>query len=326
MHVLVTGATGLLGNNLVRILARDGHQVTAAIRTHSVPQPLQGLSVDSVYCDFNKPQTINKAMGDYDAIVHSAAVIQLGWSGLEQSRIVNVEGTAELAKAARLRKIRMVYVSSVDSLAAAESDGVPKSESDRDPSKPACSYVVSKREAEEAFAEQVELGLDGVIVQPGFMVGPWDWKPSSGEMMLSVAKYWTPLAPSGGCSVVDVRDVACGIVSAIEHGRSGQNYILGGHNISYLELWRMMATICGSHGPLAKLPAGINALAGKFGDLHFRLLGREPTVNSAATQMGQLLHWYSSEKAQRELGYKIGSVEDALHDAWDWFKANGLAK
>ena len=324
MRILVTGATGLLGNNLVRILLEEGHQVTVTIRTRSNPKSLDGLAVETVFCDLAKPDSIADIMQPFDAVVHSAAMIQIGWSALEQSRKVNVAGTLHLARAARLRNIRMIHVSSVDALAVGNLDR-PGTESEREPAKSSCSYVVSKREAEEAFAQEVESGLDGIIVQPGFMVGPWDWKPSSGEMQLAVAKTWTPLAPSGGCSVVDVRDVACGIVSAINHGKAGENYILGGRNMSYFDLWCMMAKISGGRSPIGKLPGWINLLAGMSGDLATRITGREPTVNSAATQMGQMVHWYSSSKAEQALGYKIGSVEDALADAWDWFQRHGYA-
>ena len=324
MRVLITGATGLLGNNLVRVLLEDQYQVTAAIRTRTTPRSLAGLNVDTAFMDLNEPKSIAAAMGDFDVVIHSAAKIQLGWSGLDESRQTNVEGMLHLAKAARLRKMRMILVSTVDALAPGSWDR-PATETDRDPAKPSCSYVVSKREAEEAFAQEVERGLDGLIVQPGFMVGPWDWRPSSGEMMLSVAKYFTPLAPSGGCSVVDVRDVACGIVSAIEHGVTGENYILGGHNLSYFDLWEKIAVASGSRGPIGKLPAWINSIAGMAGDAQYRVFGSEPTVNSAATQMGQLVHWYSSSKAEKALGYQIGSIEDALADAWQWFKANDYA-
>ena len=144
-------------------------------------------------------------------------------------------------------------------------------------------------------------------------------------MLLSVAKYWTPLAPSGGCSVVDVRDVACGILSAIEHGQRGENYILAGKNMSYFELWRLMAKVSGGRAPVGKLPSWINSLAGAFGDLRNRIFNAEPTVNSAATQMGQIVHFYSSNKAEQALGYKVGNIEDALSDAWDWFQSYGYA-
>lgn len=324
MRILLTGATGFLGNNLLRLLLEDQHEVTVTVRQHSDMRPLQGLDVEKIQYDLSIPTTIVQALDGIDLLIHSAAMIQIGWSKLDESRRINVDATRELAIAARLKQIRMIHVSTVDALTTGTLER-PATEQDIEPAKPAFSYVVSKREAEQVFRREIALGLDGVIVNPGFMVGPWDWKPSSGQMMLAVAKRFTPLAPAGGCCVVDVRDVACGIISAIEHGETGANYILGGENVTYFDLWKRMARICGSRPPVGTLPGGINWMAGRIGDLWARCMAQEPLVNSAATAMGSLNHWYSSDKAIGELGYRIGDVDTALADAWDWFKAYGYA-
>ncbi len=324
MRILLTGATGFLGNNLLRLLLEDGHEVAVTYRNSSDQRTLRDLAVEKVECDLMEPASVIQALANVELVIHSAAMIQIGWSKLEQSRRVNVEATRQLAQAARLHEIRMIHVSTVDALAPGSVD-CPATENDIEPSKPPCSYVVSKREAEFAFAEQVSAGLDGVIVSPGFMIGPWDWRPSSGEMMLAIAKQFTPLAPRGGCSAVDVRDVACGIIAAIEHGRPGHNYILGGENVSYYDLWTRMARVVGSRPPIGKLPGFINWSAGKVGDLIGGISRNEPLVNSAATEMGSLTHWYSSQKAMQELGYQIGDVDTAMADAWDWFKSYGYA-
>lgn len=324
MKILLTGATGFLGNNLLRLLLEDGHEVSVTVREISDLRALGGLAADRVTCDLENSDEIATVIGDAELVIHSAALIQIGWSRLEQSRSVNVAATQHLARAARLKNIRMIHVSTVDALAAASPDRI-NNEADTDPPKPLCSYVASKRDAESVFREEVAAGLDGFIVNPGFMVGPWDYKPSSGQMMLAIAKQFTPLAPSGGCSVVDVRDVGCGILSAIENGQAGQSYIMAGENISYFDLWKRMAAIVGSRPPVGTLPTWINWTAGRVGDLVHRVGFSEPVVNSAATTMGSLYHWYSSEKAINELGYQINDVDDALIDAWNWFRQSGYA-
>ncbi|MFT5303027.1 MAG: dihydroflavonol-4-reductase [Mariniblastus sp.] len=319
MRILITGATGFLGNNLTRVLLRQGHHVTAAVRTSSNLKTLDGLDVELVETDLSNSSDIAIAMEGVDVVVHAAALIHLGWTRIDASRMVNVESTTRIAESARRRGIRMIHVSTVDALGLT-SEHEPGNEDRLDPPNPACAYVVSKREAETAVILEVSQGLDAVIVNPGFLVGPYDWKPSSGEMMLTLARRFIPYAPAGGCSVADVRDVADGIVSAMEHGRSGERYILGGENLSYLELWQMMSTIMKRRPTKQQLPNWMAAMAGKTGDLIGRLTGTEPLVNSAATQMGQIFHYYESSKAKHELGYQIGSVEDAVNDAWDWFK------
>lgn len=324
MRILVTGATGFLGNNVVRGLLKQNHEVLVSVRPTSSRATLDGLDVEVIPLDLNNPGDISFALTNVDVVIHAAAKIQIGWTQLEASRIVNVEATRMIAEACRRKNVRLIHVSTVDALGAATETEIGD-ETKLDPPNPACSYVVSKREAETAVILEVANGLDAVIVNPGFMVGPYDWKPSSGEMMMAIAKNTlVPFAPAGGCSVADVRDVADGIVSAIEHGRTGNRYILGGDNLTYMELWSMMAEVVGKSPPKYKLPNWIAWAAGTSGDLMAKILPVEPQVNSAATKMGQMFHWYSSEKAARELGYQIGSVQDALKDAWDWFKVKGM--
>ena len=325
MRVLVTGATGFLGNNIVRALLDDQHSVTVAKRISSDPRTLDGLDVEAVDVDLTDLTQISPLAATVDLVIHSAAMIQLGWTKLAQSRLINVEGTRTVAEACRRQSVRMLHISTIDALAV--SDGItPINETNLHPSKPPCSYVISKREAETAFLDQVKKGLDGVILSPGFMVGPNDWRPSSGEMMLALWKQWVPFAPAGGCSVADVRDVAAGVISAMEHGRSGQRYILGGENVTYLDLWKRMASVMDRPQPKFALPNWLAETGGRCGDLAAKFLKHEPQVNSAASRMGQLFHWCDSSKSKSELGYDLQSVDTALEDAWQWFKLHGYDK
>ncbi len=319
MRIFVTGATGFLGNNLVRMLLEQGHQITAAKRMTSDLKSLDGLDIDAIDVDLNDSSDVSLHLKEADLVIHSAAMIQLGWSKLEASRKINVDATRTLAQAARRKGIRMIYVSTVDTLTACVDQ--PVTETQTEPPKPACSYVVSKREAEEAFTSEVAQGLYGVTVLPGFMVGPWDWRPSSGEMMMAIHKNWVPFAPAGGCSVADVRDVAAGIISAMDHAGAGQKYILGGENLTYLDLWQRMATVMQRPKPKFQLPDWLAETAGRFGDLASKFLKEETQVNTGATRMGQVRHWVDSSKAKKELGYQTQSIDTALEDAWKWFQA-----
>lgn len=322
MRILITGATGFLGNNLVRALLENGHEVIATVRHSSDPRPLAGLEVETRHVDLADAADVSLAVSSAELVIHVAALIHVGWKKLAESRRINVDSTRLLATAARRKNIRMIHVSSVDTLAAMVGDTIVD-EDQLEPAKPSCAYVVTKREAEQVVMDEVKLGLDAVIVNPGFMVGPRDWKPSSGKMMLMLAKQ--PIlffTPAGGCSVVDVRDVADGIVSAITHGRSGERYILAGKNMSYLELWRMMAKVMNKRPPVRRLSNWLAHCVGSVGDLSAKVSGNESEVNSAALELGQMFHWYSSRKAETELGYRIGDIEVALQDAWEWFKKN----
>jgi dihydroflavonol-4-reductase len=325
MRILVTGSTGFVGNNVARMLLERGDQVVASARPTSNMRSLAGLDVEIKQGDLTDPDFIDRLVDGVDAIVHSAALIQIGWSKRDESLQVNVESTRQIAAAALRSGIRFVHVSTVDTLAYANRN-VERNENDREPVKPQCSYVVSKTQGELATLELFEKGLDVVVVHPGFMVGPWDWAPSSGQMMLAIAKNWVPFSPGGGCSVVDVRDVARGIIASIERGVSGERYILAGKNMTYLELWRMMASVVGKRGPIAPMGWPASRSIGFFGDVFAKLWGREGQVNSAALKMGQLHHYYSSQKAMEQLGYQISDVKQALVDAWQWFIEHGYVK
>ena len=325
MRILVTGATGFVGNNLIRLLTQQNFDVIATARPTSNMKSLKGLNVQVKHGDLTDDAFLNDLVKNVDTIVHSAALIQIGWSKLDQSLAVNVNSTRALATAAMQNDVKFIHVSTVDTLAKATRKA-PCKEDDREPTKPQCSYVVSKTRGERAILELVDQGLNAVIVHPGFMVGPWDWAPSSGEMMLAIANNWVPFSPGGGCSVVDVRDVADGIINAINRGKRGQRYILGGENMTYLQLWRMMAKTVGKKGPLTSMGWPAARTIGFFGDVFTRLWGKEGQVNSAALQMGQIYHYYDSRKAIDELGYKISDVASALQDAWAWFKEYGYVK
>ncbi|MBX3416253.1 MAG: NAD-dependent epimerase/dehydratase family protein [Pirellulaceae bacterium] len=325
MQVLLTGATGFLGNNLLRLLLQKGHQVTALIRQDSRSPALADLDAELIQIALDSAVPLEKLDREFDCLIHCAAEIQIGRTKLESSRQANVVSTQALAQFCRTRNRRMVHVSTVDTLAYSP-DGQPQNESNRLPAKPPATYVVTKSEAEQIFFAEVKAGLDGVVVHPGFMLGPFDWKPSSAEMMIAVAKIRPPFAPAGGASVADVRDVAAGIIAAVEKGRQGEQYILGGHNVSYLELWQAMARHAGVRPPRLKLPNWLARSAGVFGDIKTRLTGRETNVNSLATAMGQLRHYYSSDKAADELGYTFRPLDESIAACWEWIKSQGWNK
>ena len=322
MRILLTGATGFLGNNIARALVEQGHSIVVTLRHSSNRRTLDGIPHEPVNLDFESPEDLSIAFKNIDAVIHSAALIQIGWSKLALSRKINVEATTRIAEAARRRNIRMVHISTIDALGMTTESELG-TETHLNPPKPGNSYVISKREAETAIILEVANGLDAVIVNPGFMVGPNDWRPSSGEIMLTLKNQFMPFAPAGGCCVADVRDVADGVISALKHGNTGERYILGGINMSYVDLFQQMATAMQCRSPKLKLPNWLASVVGKSGDLIGKIRGTEPSINSASTEMGQLFHYCDSEKAKRELGYQIGSVQDGLQDAWDWFQVKG---
>jgi len=323
MKVLVTGATGMVGNNVVRLLLARGTDVRVLVRASSSARPLAGLTVEMAAGDVRDEAAVRQAVAGVTHVIHAAAHLHIGWTGLDAARAVNVNGTRRVAEAALAAGARFVHVSSVDALGIG-SRNQPANEQTPRTGNPLNSYVVSKREAEDAVQAAIARGLDAVIVNPSFMLGPWDWQPSSGRMLLDVGSRFIPLAPSGGGSAGDVRDVAAGIVAALHSGRVGENYILAGHNVPYFDLWRLFSKVGGSRpailpmGPLQRYAVGFT------GDLVTKLTGREPAFNSAMLAMSALWHYYDSAKAAAELGYTNRPLEQTVTEAWEWLKRHHL--
>jgi len=322
MKVLVTGATGMVGNNVVRKLLERGITTRVLARSASAPRPLQGLDVEIVEGDVRDSDAVRRAVDAVDGVVHAAAMVHIGWTRLEEQRQINVDGTRNVALAARDAGARLVHVSSVDALAPARRDQ-PSDEETPPAPKHSCGYVVTKREAEQVVLDLIPTGLQACIVNPGFMLGPWDWKPTSGRMVLAVARLWMVLAPSGGLSACDVRDVAEAIVTALERGQVGRRYILAGQNMTYFELWRRMAKI--THGTAPWMPMGpLQRISAKWiGDLRTRLTGTESDLNSAGVSMSTLYSYYSSQRAKTELNYQSRPVDESIQASWDWLREHG---
>ncbi len=322
MLTLVTGATGLVGNNVVRMLLDRGEAVRVLARGGSVGRPLERLKVEICRGDIRDAQAVREACRGAQRVVHAAAEVRIGWTGLETHRAVNVEGTRHVVEAALGEGARLVHVSSVNALGLGSRQH-PADEETPITNAVECPYVLTKREAEQVVLGAVARGLDAVIVNPVFMLGPWDWKPSSGQMLLKVATGWARLAPPGGNDFCDVRDVAAGILSAFERGTRGRRYILGGEPLSFLEAFRMFAEITNVQPPWrAAYPPGLWVI-GRTGDLCTRLTGREPPWNSAAVAMSKLEHHYSSARAAAELGYQPRPARQAAEAAWQWFRDHG---
>lgn len=322
MPTLVTGATGLVGNNLVRLLLQRGEAVRALVRAGCDPRPLKGLDVETIEGDVCDLESMRRACKGASAVIHSAGVVRIGWAGKQQYRDVNVMGTDHVVTAAHEAGVRLIHVSTVNALGVLRS-GEPADEETPLMNNVPCPYVVTKQAAELIVLDEVSRGLDGLIVNLGFMLGPWDWKPSSGRMLLEVAARYTPFAPRGGCAVCDVRDVAAAILTAVKCGRAGERYILGGHNISYLDLWQMMADVTHTSRPFFRMNKLMGFAGCCWGDLMTRITGREGRVNSALIRMSAQLHYYSSAKAEAELGFHSRCFEESVRDAWEWFKEYG---
>ncbi|MDH3717103.1 MAG: NAD-dependent epimerase/dehydratase family protein, partial [Planctomycetota bacterium] len=311
--------------NVVRKLLERGRPVRVLVRRGYAARPLSGLEVDVCYGDIRDSEAVRQTAAGVDLIIHAAAMVKIGRTNIEQFRAVNVDGSRNVALAARAENVRMVHVSSTDAV------GLNSLEEPADEDTPfdktiTTPYIVTKYEAEQEIAAQITEGLDAVIVNPSFMLGPWDWKPSSGQMLLQVARGRCWLAPVGHFSVADARDVADGILAAVEKGQRGRRYILAGRTLSYLDGWRMFAEVTGGRKPRRTLgPVGAR-IVGWIGDVRGLITGEEPPYNSGAVSIANLPRNYSSARAVAELGYHNRPLEETVEETWRWFQDHGYAR
>ena len=321
----MTGATGLLGNNLVRLLLERGEQVRVLVRRESDPRPLAGLAVETRTGDVTDAVAVRAALEGSDRVFHAAARVWIGRGERAGESGVNVEGTRTVAEAARRAGVRMLHVSTVDTLGWGTRT---RPASEETPSGPdhGVPYLVTKRQGERAVWQEVERGLDAVVVHPVYLLGPWDWKPSSGRMLLAATRGKTLVAPPGGNDFAHAGDAAAGALAAAERGRAGERYVLGGEALSYREAFDLFARVTGGTRPLFTAPGAAVRAAGLAGDLWGLVRGREPELNSGSALLSCLPHHFTDEKARRELGYRSRSAETAARDAWEWFLAHGYAR
>jgi len=328
MKAFVTGATGFVGSHVAQVLAEQGADLRLLVRTGSDPKNIQQLNADRVVGDLCDPESIDRAMAGCDVVFHVAADYRLWVRDPAQMYRANVEGTRTILQAARKNRVRrVVYTSSVATM------GFTVKNNPVDESSPVSlenmigHYKRSKYMAEEVALAAGHDGIDVVVVNPSTPVGEQDIKPTpTGRIVVDFLKKKFPAYVDTGLNMVDVRECARGHVAALEKGRSGERYILGGENLTLKQILDKLAAITGLPSPRVRLPYAV-ALASGVVDTVVTgvVLRREPRVTIDAVRMGRKKMFVSSAKAERELGWKAVSVDAALRRAVQWFNDNGYA-
>jgi len=328
MLAFVTGATGFVGSHVARVLAEQGADLRLLIRSSSDPRNIQALNADRVIGDLRDPASIEKAMAGCDVVFHVAADYRLWVREPEQMYRANVEGTRAVLNAARKNHVRrVVYTSSVATIGFT-SNGRPADEDFPVSLEDMIGhYKRSKFMAEEVALEAGRGGMDVVVVNPSTPVGEQDIKPTpTGRIVVDFLKKKFPAYVDTGLNLVDVTECARGHAAALEKGRSGERYILGGENLTLKQILDKLAAITGLPSPKIRVPYVLALATGVVDEVVTgRILGREPRATIDAVRMGRKKMFVSCAKAVRELGWKTVPVDDALRRAVEWFQANGYA-
>jgi dihydroflavonol-4-reductase len=321
VKILLTGATGFVGSAVLRRLLRDEHQVRVLVRQGSDRSNLLGLNLQVVEGDLTQPSSLLHACDDCDALFHVAADYRLWVPHPEELYQTNVEGTRALFEAAKQAGVpRIVYTSSVATL------GIPGDGRLGDENTPVGlddmigHYKRSKFLAETLVRQLAAEGLPVVIVNPSTPIGPRDIKPTpTGRIVRDAMAGRLPAYVDTGLNVVHVDDVAEGHWLAFAHGQVGERYVLGGHNLSLRELLVQIADIAGRAPPRWRLPHAVVMPIAHVAEAWARLSGTRPIATVEEVRMSKKLMFFSSAKAERELGYAPCPARQALEDAVNWF-------
>src|SRR3954470_18079921 len=326
MLAFVTGATGFVGSHVARALAEQGADLGVLVRANSNLKNIQDLKADLVIGDLRDPASLEKGIAGCDVVFHVAADYRLWVRDPGEMYRANVEGTRAILEAARKNRVRRaVYTSSVATMGFT-SDG--QSADENSPvslDKMIGPYKRSKFMAEQVAIEAARAGQDVVIVNPTTPVGERDIKPTpTGRIVVDFLKRKFPAYVDTGLNLVDVKECARGHIAALQKGRSGERYILGGENLTLKQILDKLAAITGLPSPKLKLPYIFAFATGVIDEtITGRMLNKEPRATIDAVRMGKKMMFASSAKAERELGWKIVSVDDALRRAVVWFGDNG---
>ena len=325
MRVAITGATGLLGANVAVACVEAGHSVVCTHRESSNRALLDGVEVNWRQASVQDVDALSEAFTGCDWVFHCAAMTSVLPKVTPALRATNVLGTDHVIEAVQRAGVsRLIHTSSTVAVGVSRT-GEPSTE-ESPWNLPAVGlndgYAITKRDSEQHVIEAAVAGqIDAVVVNPGFMFGPYDAKPSSGQMIMEVAAGRAKVYTPGKNCFVDARSVAKGMLLAAEKGRLGERYILGGSNLSYQEVFGLIAEIVGQAPPKFCIPRALAQPIGIGGDLVQWWTGREQAI----TQM--VLAWgyepgfiFSSNKAMTELGYEPGSVREGIEAAWAWFQ------
>ncbi|ACO32382.1 MULTISPECIES: hopanoid-associated sugar epimerase [Acidobacterium] len=330
MKVLVTGATGFVGSHVAKELAAQGASLRLLVRKTSNLANLEGLNAETVTGDLMEPESLRTAVRGCEALLHVAADYRLWVRDPKQMYAANVEGTRALLQMAREEGVgRCVYTSSVATMAFREDGTIVDEATPVSVDDMVGHYKRSKFLAEQVALEAAAAGQAVIVLNPTTPIGPGDIKPTpTGRIVVDFLNRKFPAYMDTGLNLVDVKEVARTHVAALDPavGRPGERYILGGENLTLKQILDKMSAITGLPSPTMKVSHGV-AMAFAFFDetIQGKLLGREPRATVESVRMGRKKMFASSAKAQRELGFRVVPVYEALREAIAWFRAHGYA-
>ncbi|MGE4585867.1 MAG: NAD-dependent epimerase/dehydratase family protein [Mangrovibacterium sp.] len=326
--ILLTGATGLLGSNLLLALRAQGREVRCLLRPDSQSGLTKQSGAEIIRGNLLRTADVRKALKGCPVVIHAAAHTSQWPTGYVHYRPVNVEATRLLLRESLDAGVeRFLLVGSANAFGPGSKIHPGNESFPFLPARYHSGYMRSKYEAQQLvlyFTRQY--GFPALVVCPSFMLGAHDLKPSSGQILLMAWKKQLMACPPGGKNFVHVNDVVSGIIRALEAGETGQAYLLGHENLSYAEFFRKMKTVCGYPKRLLPIPRALICGAGHAGSLFELLSGKPAPLNRVNASLLATANYYSPAKAVEQLQLPQTPVEQAIADALNWFDRTGRLK
>ena len=324
-RVFVTGADGLLGSHVVRQLLARQYRVRALIQPGVAAKSLAGLPIHQVEGDLLDAARVEAAMTGCAYVIHVAGITDQWPDRHPKFHAVNVQGTDHvIAAALRHQVTRLVHVSSSNAFGAGDAR---RPGTERSPWK---GYLYGHDYFDTKFISQqrvlqavAEHHLPAIVVNPTFMLGPIDRRPSSGKLLVTAWNQTLKFCSAGGKNFVHVRDVATGIVNALSMGRLGACYLLGHENLTFAQLFQKIEQVTGKRQPRRVAPPWILKLTGALMGSLARLTRRPPVLSYKMAWMASEIMYYSAQKAVQELNLPQTPIETAIREAYAWFADNG---
>ncbi|MCF8382451.1 MAG: SDR family oxidoreductase [Chlorobium sp.] len=325
--ILVTGGTGFIGSRLVHKLASTADDIHVLVRKSSDLISLDGVldRITLVYGDVTNRNSLDSALMGVEQVYHSAGLTYMGDKRNPLLHAVNVEGTRNILDASIEAGVqRVVHVSSITAV------GMCSGKTPLDENSPwnfdriNLEYARTKQKAEQLVAEAVKKGLDCVIVNPAFVFGAGDINFNAGRLIKDVYNRRIPFFPVGGICVIDVEIVAETIMAAMEKGRTGERYIIGGDNVSYRELVATISAVTGAPKIHLPLPFWMARILKSYLDMHKGRNGISKLFNLSMYRVASENLYYDSAKAIRELGMRREPHANSIRSAFEWYRDRNM--
>ncbi len=326
MQVFMTGANGFVGLNVVSALVGAGHTVTAMVRPNANISYLEPFGVRIARGELDDRDALTTAMEGADAVIHTAGNTSCNRRDLPALEAVNVRGTRNVVDAALANGVRrLVYTSTTSTIGVRHGDDkLADEETPLSGYRAKSPYAITKRRAEQIVRDAHDRGLHSVILNPAEVIGAYDYNMQWGRMVLAAHYNQVPFVPPGGGSFCSAADVGQAHVNALERGRSGERYILAGHNASYSRFIDTISDVLGKRVDLPKTSYRRLYLKSLLQEKLAPLVPGKPPVEAYRMKVFSHAYYFDSAKAERELGYRSAPLAQMLHDCAQWYKNNGF--